>query len=270
MKRTWFHHPDISIPVLRRKASEELIEFLGELDSAMNSRLHAFATRSCYPSQQSYYNAVYRLRKAGLVSTRREGGRTPQLKLTPKGTARLAPALRPQSRWDRKWNGIWYLVVYDIPEQDKSYRDVLRRFLRNMKMGCLQKSVWVTPHDIRPEFDDLCKGAALDSFAFLFESRTVLGLPAERVVTTAWDFDRLGELQSWYCRTCEEQIERIDRSAYSEKELTALAREAIAVYCGVMEHDPLLPKRLCPVGYQGRRSYRMHRKLMRKIGRSRL
>jgi DNA-binding transcriptional regulator PaaX len=133
-------------------------------------------------------------------------------------------------------------------------------------MGCLQKSVWVTPRDIRPEFDDLCKGAALGGFAFLFESRTVLGLPSDRIVTVAWDFDRLADLQSWYCRTCEKRLKALVAGGFSDEELTALAGEAIWAYRNVMEDDPLLPKRLCPPDYQGRRAHWMHRKMMQRIG----
>ena len=42
-------------------------------------------------------------------------------------------------------------------------------------MGCLQKSVWVSPRDIRPEHDDLVKGIRVNFYAYLFEATTVLG-----------------------------------------------------------------------------------------------
>ena len=45
----------------------------------------------------------------------------------------------PQEGWERSWDGLWRLVVYDIPEADRRLRLKLRRDLWNSGFGCLQK-----------------------------------------------------------------------------------------------------------------------------------
>src|SRR3989344_7150077 len=44
-----------------------------------------------------------------------------------------------------KWDGLWRLVVFDISEENRKLRDLLRRKLRSLGFAMFQKSVWVTP-----------------------------------------------------------------------------------------------------------------------------
>lgn len=266
MKWVEFHHPDISLPVVRRKIALEVVEMLELAALFMTRGGWAVLNRSCYPNTKAYRNAVYRLKKAGLVVHREGGGlETPRLQITPKAQGCLPDYFNPEPHWGKKWNRIWYLLVYDVPEKDRGYRNTLRRFLKQARLGCLQQSVWVTPRDIRPEFDDLVKGAAVDAFAFLFESRTVLGLPGREVVNRAWDMDRLHEIQLRYCETIEQNLERL-ADGCSEADLGTLMRMGLQAYHAAFAEDPLLPNALLPRGYQGKRAYELHCRLMAGIG----
>lgn len=260
-----FHHPDVSWPVVRRRAGVEFMELL-ELTSLFLTRGGwGMVNRSCYPNKAAYQNATSRLRKSGLIIHRNDGGETPKLILSDAGRGALPPYFDPEKYWDRKWNGIWYLMMYDIPEVDKKYRNVLRKFLKRMRMGCLQKSVWVTPRDIRPEFDDLSQAASLDGFAYLFEAKTVLGLPSRRVVEDAWDLDRLSLLQEHYCAMTQRNIDKLAAAECSLEELAQLTRMAVDAYHSAFCEDPLLPAALLPPNYQGREVLLQHRKLFKLI-----
>lgn len=221
--------------------------------------------RSCYPNQAAYLNAVSRLRKSGLIVKRIDDGSTPRLFLSDTGKGVLPDYFHPEKYWNRKWNKIWYLLVYDVPEVDRKYRNVLRQFLKRMRMGCLQQSVWVTPNDIRPEFDDLATAASVGAFAYLFEAKTVLGLPSRKVVEDAWNFDRLNRFQSRYCNVAAQNIVRLEQGHGTAAELAALMRMAVDAYHGVFIEDPLLPLALYPFGYQGKIVLKLHRKLLSGI-----
>lgn len=266
MKWLEFHHPDISLPVVRRKIGRELLDF-AELSALFMTRGGwAVLNRACYPDKRAYYNATYRLRKLGLIVHREEGtAAIPRLELTPLAKRGLPAYFTPEKFWAKKWSGIWYMVVYDVPEVDRAYRDALRRFLKRERLGCLQQSVWVTPRDIRPQFDDLVRGASVDSFAFLFESRTVLALPARRVVEEAWDFRRLHEIQLRYCETMEENLARLTAGG-DPGQLGALMRLAMQAFHAVFVEDPLLPGPLLPRDYQGRRAWKLHGELIAALG----
>ncbi|MFH1970692.1 MAG: hypothetical protein ABIJ53_10290 [Verrucomicrobiota bacterium] len=147
------------------------------------------------------------------------------------------------------------------------YRNVLRQFLRRLRMGCLQGSVWITPRDIRPEYDDLVKAAGIESYAYLFEARTVLGLPAGTVVRSAWSMDLLEQCQQWYCANAQRNWEALRLKHFSAKSLWFLARETNRAFRAVMAPDPLLPKALWPEGYRGAEVIAWHRRLLGELAR---
>ena len=222
--------------------------------------------RACYPDRRAFRNASYRLKKAGLTVHRQKGGlSTPQLELTPVAKDALPAYFHPEAEWDRKWNSIWYMLVYDVPEVDRKYRNVLRSFLRKERLGCLQQSVWVTPRDIRPEFDDLVQVAAVDAFAFLFESKTVLGLPSWKVSEQAWNLDRLYEIQKLYCETMQFNLDRLEQG-FSEEEAGELLRLACNAYQVAFAEDPLLPDALLPRDYLGKKVRQTHLLLIARLG----
>ena len=223
--------------------------------------------RSCYPSNVAYRSAKSRLRKQGLVVWREKAAATPQLKLTPAGQQLMPPYFNPEKYWNRPWNKIWYLFVYDVPEVDRAYRDVLRQFLKRKRMGCLQQSVWITPQDIRPDFDDLTQAAGVGAFAYLFESRTVLGLPNRRIVSDAWDFDRLERNQTHYCSVMETNLKQLKEGKHPPDDIAELLRISVDAYHAAMAEDPLLPEKLHPQDYRGKQVYILTKEFFAEIDR---
>lgn len=48
---------------------------------------------------------------------------------------------------NKKWDGIWHIVIFDIPEKRKKVRDIIRYNLRKIGFVQLQGSVWVFPYE---------------------------------------------------------------------------------------------------------------------------
>jgi len=254
-----FHHPDISLPIIRRRIGIELLEMLDIMGDVATQGAWAFLQNRSYPNKTAYYQVVSRLSKQGLI-VREQGVNTPLLKISKHGESFLDIHLQPERCWNRKWNGIWYLLLYDVPEADRSYRNVLRQFLKKQRMGCFQKSVWITPHDIRPQYDDLDSAAAIGVFACLFEAKTVLGMPSEKVVEDSWDFDHLHVIQKRFCEIYTENLEILHGSAIPAPEmLMRLAAEEIDAFRSAFAFDPLLPNQLLPGDYKGKDVYDLHR-----------
>ncbi len=227
--------------------------------------VHAFLCNDSYPNRTAYYQAVGRLAKQGLV-VKEQGLDTPKLTLSEEGAESLEAYFRPDVWWSRKWNGIWYILVYDIPEADRAYRNIFRQFLKRQRLGCFQKSVWITPRDIRPEYADLQEAAAVDVFACLFEARTVLGMPAEKVVWESWDFDALYDLQKRFCEVYGENLALLRGAVVPDLDsLMRLAVEEIDAYRSAFVNDPLLPSPLLPRDYKGKEAFTIHRQLMAEL-----
>jgi DNA-binding transcriptional regulator PaaX len=87
-------------------------------------------------------NAIQTARKRGWVRVVRNA--PPEI--TKEGMQRLTSRL---PRYDKKrvWDGRMHIVTYDIPEAHKHDRELLRGYLRTIRCGRLQDSVWVTPYN---------------------------------------------------------------------------------------------------------------------------
>jgi len=51
--------------------------------------------------------------------------------------------------WDKKWR----LVIFDVPEKEKSAREALREKLKDLGMKKLQHSIWITPFPCEKEIN---------------------------------------------------------------------------------------------------------------------
>lgn len=63
-------------------------------------------------------------------------------------------------RWDKKWR----IVIFDIPEKDRAFRDILRSHLNELKFFKLQHSVFVSPYPFENAILDLIQLYAAESY----------------------------------------------------------------------------------------------------------
>jgi CRISPR-associated endonuclease Cas2 len=52
---------------------------------------------------------------------------------------------------EKKWNGKWYMVFFDVPEMQRLKRDQLREFLKQLGFYKYQKSVYLFPYECEKE-----------------------------------------------------------------------------------------------------------------------
>lgn len=257
------HHPDVCWPVLRRRASGFFLDCLSTyaILAVTGSRPGLLLRYACFPSDRAHEAAVGRLRKAGIVTYRRRGDHARGIALTGQGWA-ASESLKPERLWNRAWDGRWRVLVYDIAEAEREFRNGLRRLLRRLRMGYLQDSVWVSPTDLRPWYDDLQAALNVQSVSFLFEARTVLGRGHRELVDEAWDFQRLGEAQAAYLSTCDDLLARMRAGRPEDEALGRMIRREMTAYLSVMDRDPLLPRKLLPFGYRGFEVHDEHRRFV--------
>lgn len=258
-----FHHPDICWPILRRQIGEQVLDLFVwylELVASGGRSLHWNRT---FPDRKAYHNAVYRLKKAGLIAYRRRGDNEGVLELTEAGVGKIRREFRPFKWWKRKWRGTWFLLVYDVPEKNRAYRDALRGFLQRLRMGCLQRSVYITPFDVRPEYEDLKEAAGTHDYSALFEAQAMSVRDPQEIVLQAWDFESICNAHDWFLKTCENKLSGISEMPKSELEI--MAREEMSAYITIMAEDPLLPRELWPAHYRGEQVFAMHKTMVHAI-----
>lgn len=52
-----------------------------------------------------------------------------------------------------KWDGLWRIIIFDIPEKFKKARNALAQKLKSAGAYPLQKSVFVYPYDCKDDID---------------------------------------------------------------------------------------------------------------------
>ncbi len=106
-------------------------------------------------NHRSLHDAIQRLYQSQLIKCVDNKDGTITLTLTADGEERILNynldtlEIKKQNKWD----GLWRIVVFDIPESKKRARDALSFKLKNMGMLAMQKSVFVCPYECKDEID---------------------------------------------------------------------------------------------------------------------
>ena len=133
------HYHPLSVNILKFLAVQNQPVSLSEIKTEIGAKLSA----------KDFYNFLFRLTAQDLVN---KTGNAAQI--TADGRQLLARLL-PEK------DGVWKLVIFDIPEKHKYVRTVLRAKLRQLHFKKWQNSIWASPYvlgeEIEREFDDLGK-----------------------------------------------------------------------------------------------------------------
>ncbi len=104
-----------------------------------------------YPSEIK--RTLNRLQTQKLISIKEEGSQM-RMELLDKGKRKvLLYDIENLKLKKDKWDGVWRIVIFDIPEKKRVARDFLRAKLRELGFYKLQKSVLITPWDCKDIVD---------------------------------------------------------------------------------------------------------------------
>ncbi|MFI7703863.1 PaaX family transcriptional regulator C-terminal domain-containing protein [Nonomuraea sp. NPDC049480] len=197
---------------------------------------------------------VARMRKEGWLDGRREGRETCYVltdaawRLLDDGRARIF------ARAPGPWDGQWHMVIYSVPETERTLREQLRKRLAWLGFGLLSASVWISPHDrvaqVRADFADH-PAIRLDVLRARSE-----GAAADReMAARSWD---LTALDKDYRELLDHYRPRL--AVYRAGELRG--REALVERMRLIHdyrmfpfRDPDLPPELLPEGWCGRTAH---------------
>lgn len=72
-----------------------------------------------------------------------------------------------------EWDGKWRIVVFDIPENKRVIRDILRNRLKIWGFKSWQKSVWASKKNITNKLRQLIKELGIEDWVLVIESDNV-------------------------------------------------------------------------------------------------
>lgn len=115
--------------------------------------LKGFKKLRKYPAKK-VYNTFYLLKKQGCLNVEI---RNNQIYIS------LTEERRKKAGWmqvdvlkiskPKKWDKKWRLVIFDIAQLKKVYREAFRGKLKELGFYLMQKSIWAHPFDCRPEVE---------------------------------------------------------------------------------------------------------------------
>jgi phenylacetic acid degradation operon negative regulatory protein len=149
--------------------------------------------------------ALSRLTRNGLLVTSKSGRRT-YSRLSERAAAILDDGARRIFSFgaaSQPWDGMWSLVAFSIPEDNRAARDTLRKQLRWRGFAPLYDGLWVSPRDHAAEVIGYLKDLDITT-GTAFRASTVppdtgppdtgppgLGPPGGGIPARAWDLDGL-------------------------------------------------------------------------------
>lgn len=182
------------------------------------------------------------------------------VRLTAAGRQAALGGRDPEVFWNRRWDGNWRIVFFDIPETQSAVRKRLDRGLRRLGFGYLQDSVWVSP-DPPVQISEMLRGLKLNvEVLSVMEARPCGGETDADLVVGAWNFEKINRNYEVYLEVIGDKPLRTSGRSWRtwlEVEWKAWNR--------ALGSDPLLPGPLLPTRYRGREAWLRRTSMIRKM-----
>ncbi|MBI2450295.1 MAG: CRISPR-associated endonuclease Cas2 [Candidatus Nealsonbacteria bacterium] len=121
-------------------------------------------------SKQQFAQFVNYLKRKGYIKIENLKGKSGIL-LTPRGrekALRCRIFARDNQFIQKRKDGKWIMVIFDVPENKRRYRDELRKILYALGFQRLQKSVWVCPNDVLERLEEAIRIYNIDYYVRTF------------------------------------------------------------------------------------------------------
>jgi phenylacetic acid degradation operon negative regulatory protein len=157
--------------------SAALVDLLAEFDvnpSGARAALSRLSIRGLLVGTKDGRNTFYRVA---------DGFRH----LLPYGPIHTRAFAKPEPDWD----GVWTMVAFTVPEDQRRLRPMLRGRLQSLGFAPLYDGLWVSPHVPAKELDIALQIAPPQSCTVIRASE--LPLPTRLAVASAWNLAELGD-----------------------------------------------------------------------------
>lgn len=205
------------------------------MDKAIDEVLMAGVTKETV--KKAIHKAIYR------KHIKRVNGKS--LALTKEGWEKIN-SVYPTYKIKRDWNGQLFLITYDIPEEDRAKRDAVRKLIKRLGGGLLQKSVWLCLYDPKPVLNFFARDNRLQGTIIVSNLGQDGAIGEEDLDDLVERVFGLDEINRQY-RSLIDQLREGNMSKI----------EAVSRYLTVLDTDPQLPFKILPFSWLGDKAYRL-------------
>ncbi len=202
------------------------------------------------------------------------------LRLTSAGREKIVRDFPMLSLAATPWDKRWRVVIFDISEINRIIREALRDKLRQLGLGMLQESVWITAHDVSIDLREFLESKGLEDATFVLEVSAVLAGEQEALVRKVWNLDAIeagyrtvidetNKLQDMYVRSDGRTLQHTGMGGGGDAEKATEKADRVRTirekYLETLLADPSLPKELLPGGWPAEEARRAVKKLQRLL-----
>ena len=142
------------------------------------------------------------------------------------------------------WDGMWTMVAFTVPEDQRRLRPMLRGRLQSLGFAPLYDGLWVSPHAPDEELDIALAIAPAKSCTVI--RATELDDAQRLRVSSAWDLTELGDSYDEFIRTFRPMLRRLEHGQISPTEALVSRTRATYRWFVFAVTDPDLPQTLLP------------------------
>ncbi len=142
------------------------------------------------------------------------------------------------------WDGVWTLIAFTVPEDQRRLRPMLRARLQSLGFAPLYDGLWVSPHAPDHELDIALEVAPPRSCTVI--RATELPTDTRLSVASAWNLDDLGSSYSEFIRTFRPVMRRLASGRIGSTEALVSRTRANYRWFVFAVTDPDLPNALLP------------------------
>lgn len=235
---------------LKGSASQHLVvtmmaDYWREYTGWLPSRLIVALAGALGISASAASTALSRLAGRGVLE-QSNAGRTSRYRFTPEAQARLDVGVGQVSGFgseDRRWDRMWTVMAFTVPESSREVRDLLRSRLKWLGFAPLYGAVWVSAWDTVQDLEDSCRHLGVDNYAiFRTPEEELRGRP----LIEAWDLNELRGQYAPFIDAYRGKAQTLDAQRLSGEEAFRLRTEVMDAWRAFPWEDPGLPPDLLP------------------------
>ncbi|GGE12825.1 phenylacetic acid degradation operon negative regulatory protein PaaX [Marinithermofilum abyssi] len=206
-------------------------------------------------SEQSVRGATLRMVNQGLLQVRRVGNRS-FYSLTELGKRNIADGVkRVYTISNHKWDQLWRVLTYSIPEEKRELRNQFRKELTWLGFGLILNSIWVSPNPLEEKVMELIKTYKLEPYVLFFQTNSILTFDNNEIVSRGWDIPEIAkkydQFIDYYKPEYEKLKEQVWKGTISDRECFKIRTALVHEYRKFLFIDPVLPNDLRPENWSG-------------------
>jgi len=118
-------------------------------------------------TRKQFSQLIYYLKRKGYIKIKNLEQKQGVI-LNKKGGDKILKIKFKTKEKKKRKDGKWQMIIFDVPERKRVFRDLLRENLQILGYKMLQQSVWVCPYEVSKETEGIIRRYSLDPYVKLF------------------------------------------------------------------------------------------------------